>query len=303
MPEGPEIVITQQYLTTKIVGKNIKSIKILSGRYTHQTMDGLDEIMNKYPLRVKSVNSKGKFMWIEMESEKTKEIFYLMNTFGMTGSWGFYKSNSSRVQFKIGSKDGKVYNLYYDDQRNFGTIQITNNVDDLEKRLNKLAPDCLKTEMTDNILVNLIQNYINNKRKKQMNVVKVLMDDQSAIVSGIGNYLIAEILYDAKISPFSDLTNLTGTQLKKLAHSIRKIVKIAYYDNGTGYMGNFPDFLKKHKERIANGKFPNYHRDIDVPDSFQFKVYGQKTDPLGNEVQNDEIIVGRTIHWVPTVQK
>lgn len=136
-----------------------------------------------------------------------------------------------------------------------------------------------------------------------MNVVKVFMDDQSAIVSGIGNYLIAEILYDAKISPFRDLRKLSYTDLLHLANSILKVTKSAYYDNTTGYMIMFPSFAKTHKQKVDDGIFPNYHPNIKITKSFEFKVYRNDVDPFGNEVQQDKILKNRTIHWVPNVQR
>jgi formamidopyrimidine-DNA glycosylase len=33
-----------------------------------------------------------------------------------------------------------------------------------------------------------------------------------------------------------------------------------------------------------------------------FKVYGQKTDPLGNKIVTEETPDKRTIHWCPTIQ-
>ena len=42
-------------------------------------------------------------------------------------------------------------------------------------------------------------------------LVKVLMDQQ-ALVSGIGNYLVAEILYDAKLNPHRELDKLSNKE-------------------------------------------------------------------------------------------
>ena len=155
--------------------------------------------------------------------------------------------------------------------------------------------------MTDVALSIMINDFI-KKTRKNLNVVKVLMD-QNGIVSGIGNYLVAEILYDAKINPHKKLTDLTAKKILQLAHSMKKIVKRAYYDNKTGYMDNFKNFMAKHKERVDKNIFPNYHPDIKIGTGFQFKVYGQETDPKGNKVKQDNIIKDRTIHWVPKIQK
>jgi formamidopyrimidine-DNA glycosylase len=222
----------------------------------------------------------------------------------MTGRWGFYTDNSARIRFRIccETKSGKTkkYNLYYIDPRNFGQINFYTDYEDLKKRIDKLAPDVLKSNLSDNEVVNLINNFISSS-KKDKNIVKVLMD-QNAIVSGIGNYLAAEILYDAKLSPHNLLDKLTNKEKKKLANSIRKITKQSYYDNRTGYMDNYSKFMTDHPVKIDNKIFPNYHPDIKAK-KFEFKVYNQDTDPNGNKVKKESILKGRTFHWVPKVQK
>jgi formamidopyrimidine-DNA glycosylase len=189
--------------------------------------------------------------------------------------------------------------LYFTDARNFGTIVITSDKSVLDKRLNKLAPDILRSNMTNEQLLEITKQYISKSRANK-NVVKVLMN-QNAIVSGIGNYLVAEILYDARISPFTNLNEISSNKLKKLVHSMRKITKMAYYDNITGYMVNFKEFGNNHLKMVEDRVFPNYLPDI-VGKKFRFNVYQQEKDSKGNIVKRDEIVKGRTIHWVPSVQ-
>lgn len=304
MPEGPEIIITTQYLISKLKNKIIKEINIIGGRYTHEKLDGIDLIKNKL-LKVSGIDSKGKFMWMKLTDEDNKDI-YLLNTFGMTGRWSFTYDKSARLKIVVKSnKENKTYNLFFIDQRNFGTIQFTENISELDKKINKLAPDILKTNMTDSnliIMINkLIDKYNSKKNKKDLNIVKVLMD-QELLVSGIGNYLVAEILYDAKINPHRSILSLNDNEIKTLAHSMRAIPKYAYYDNNSGYMEYFKSFMTKHSDRIDKGIFPNFHSDIKPLKDFKFKVYQKKKDPYDNEVINDVIVKNRTIHWVPTVQ-
>ena len=301
MPEGPEIIITAQYLKSKLKKKKIISIIVLSGRYTHQTLKGLEHT-KKTTLIVDNVDSKGKFLWMTL-IDKNGKMIYMMNTLGMTGRWSFHNDASSRIKIVIRSNTNltKKYNLYYIDPRNFGTIEFTTNNDLLLKKLNKLAPDVLKTYMNDNDLTKMIKQFIWTS-KKDKNLVKALMD-QEAIISGIGNYLVAEILYDAKLNPHRSLKDLIDIEIITLAHSIRKISKMAYYNNTSGYMNNFKSFMKTHSERIDSGIFPNYHSDIKTNEKYTFKVYQQQKDPNGNDVENDKIIKNRTIHWVKAIQK
>lgn len=301
MPEGPEIIITTQYLNTKLKKKKIESIKILSGRYTHEKLKGFDLLKNT-PITIETIDSKGKFMWMKL-IDNVGNTIYMLNTFGMTGRWSFHKDRNARIKFVIKSNTNteKKYDLYYIDTRNMGTLKFVTDKRILQKELDKLAPDVLKTVMDDDDLVREIKQYI-ARSKTDKNLVKVLMD-QKAIVSGIGNYLVAEILYDAKLDPHRSIKSLSEYQLKNLAHSIRKIAKQSYYKNEVGYMDQFKLFMKTHVDRVDKGIFPNYHPDIKPTESFQFKVYRKKKDPHGNDVETDELVKNRKIHWVKNIQK
>ena len=114
MPEGPEIVITSQYLNSKIKNKKIIAIEILGGRYTHQSLQGL-ELMKNIPITIQSIDSKGKFLWMKLSDKLGKNI-YMLNTFGMTGKWSFNKNPSARIMFTIQSKTDpdKSYSLYFE---------------------------------------------------------------------------------------------------------------------------------------------------------------------------------------------
>lgn len=307
MPEGPDVIQETQYLKSIIKNFNIKSIKIISGRYTHEKMNGYDHIKKNNQYKIKDIDSKGKLIWFVLKDMKNNKFLYLVSTLGLTGKWSFEKGKSTRIKFVLSSsaKTGNDLNLYYTDQRNFGQINIYDDIDDLNKRIDKLAPDVLKANLTSVEMNDLISEYINTTRKKDLNLVKVLMD-QEAIVSGIGNYLVAEILYDAKLNPHRDLKSLSLPEIKKLVKSIRYITKLSYYDNKTGYMENFNDFAQSHSKKVDKGIFPNYLPDVKIPVTkkhFSFKVYQQDEDPKGNPVVKDSILKDRTIHWVPNVQK
>ncbi len=306
MPEGPEVTIIAQYLDSTIKNMELIEINIISGRYTHENLSGLSDLKlqleQHIPLKIMSVNSKGKFLWFVLKFSITGKNVFIMNTFGLTGEWSFKQSSQNRISMKLRDNTGVQNYVYYNDSRNFGTIQITCDVKILDKKINKLAPDILKTQMSDDDLVLMIKKYADLNKKKNLNIVDVLMNSQSAIVSGIGNYLIAEILYDANVSPFRCIPDLSLSEIKKIAHSMRKISKISYCDNTTGYMKKFETFMKTHKTKILDGTFPNYHPDISTSTKFKFQVYKQKKDPLGYDIKQDQVIKGRTIYWVPDVQ-
>ena len=107
--------------------------------------------------------------------------------------------------------------------------------------------------------------------------------------AGVGNYLRADALWMAKISPFRKVKDVSDGELKLLYTSIRGLIWGDYdYKNGVkkGYISK-------------TLKLPNdYHRD--------FFIYRQDKDINDNIVKKEELYEGsqkRFIYWVENIQK
>ena len=305
MPELCEVVLTAQYLSTKIINKYITNLKILKGKYTHKELIGKDLLSKK--TKILNIDTKGKFMWFTLQNEETNKTFYMMNWFGLTGEWSFKTGASDRIVLDIENDDGKIYKLYYSDQRNFGILQFADLIT-LNKKINTLAPDYLKSNFTVNQFYDWFKQFLDKyPNKSDMKIVELLLeqDKDKGIGSGVGNYLSAEILYRAKISPYRLLKDMSVNDIKTLGETTARVVKMCYMTNITGYMKKMADFVEIHKEKVESGYFPDYHPDIPINslEDFEFLVYQQKKDKFGNEVQADNIAVGRTTYWVKEVQK
>jgi formamidopyrimidine-DNA glycosylase len=305
MPEGPEILLSTQYLLSKIRKRYITKVSIISGKYIKKPIPGFALLEGRF--RIEDISCKGKFMWMTLTSDNT--LVYLMSSFGMTGSWEFQQNNYTRLVFELdnGTKNNKTYKLYYNDQRNFGNIGVTDNLAVLEKKINSLGLDLIQSNLTQNEMVAHLTQEIKNMKntKRNHNIVTVLMSQEinKGIGSGIGNYLCSEILYDAKISPHKNITDLSTSEIKSLALSIRTIMKRAFVNNTTVYTGRTAKFATSMHEKIKSGKFTNYYPDIKLDNTkFVYKVYQQKTDPLGNPVIAEKIHSDRTTWWVKNIQ-
>lgn len=299
MPEVCEVTITSQFLKYYFRNKSLKSIAILSGRYKHQKLVGLDLLKKNLPLKLVNVESKGKFMWMELKDDDTS--YYIMNTFGLTGGWNFDKEDA-RLKLEFSNKT-----VYYHDQRNFGTFNIVKDREKLDKKLATLCPDVLKTEYTGAILFDRLKTFIKKSQaRKDMKIVKLLMGQttRDGIVSGCGNYLTPEILYEAEISPHKQLKTLTKNHMIRLSKAMKHITKQCYLNNETDYMEDLDKFVKLHYKLVKNRKLPNYHPTIIIKpmDKFVFHVYRQKKTPNGEKVKAEKILNNRTTYWVPSVQ-
>jgi len=285
MPEVSEIALTAEILEKKIRNKKIVSFDFVSGRYGPGRTEpvGFEDFagaLDVKPMKLLNVMTKGKFLWFVF---KGTEEFYVMNTFGLTGMWSLFKARNTRAVLTFA--DGTE--VFYSDPRNFGTFKFTSDRKVLQKKLNELAPDWLK-EQTQNL------SKIKSVNK---NIVEILTD-QKLIGSGIGNYLVCEILYRAKLSPRWKGPSLSTSDVKNLVHWIQYMVKLSYVSNHIGYMVNLDEEAVKLKRK-------DYLPDIKLKKSdeeFEFSVYRKKIDPLGNPVRIEKI-KDRSIHWVKAVQK
>ena len=317
MPEIAEIILASLFLNSKFKNGKIVGIKILSGRYKRKPMTGLDGFKKSLPLIIKKVDSKGKFMWFDLYNDDTD--YYILNTFGLTGEWMLKPNKSSRLVLTI-KKNKKTYELYYSDARNFGTMTFTPDKNILDNKLASLGPDLLKTSFTNKEFYERMYNYLYNKKGKLSTarannpIVKVLMNQKSTtgLGCGIGNYLSAEILYRAKISPRKKIIDIYKNKnlASKLAESIRYTIKLTFLTADVGYLAHLDDNMTKwiatFRKRVIADKDHKYHYQPDTDighNKFQFDVYRQSNDPKGNPVIMDKIIPGRTTYWVKQVQK
>lgn len=312
MPEVCEVTLTSLFLQDAIMNHTLTQINVIGGRYLKKPLKGLDEFNNKLPANIYNIDSKGKQMWFVVKT--ALETFYIMSHLGMDGRWGFKKDKNSNIVWTLKDKNNNILYLYFTDHRNYGTLEFITQKIDFVTKINNLGPDFLKTEFDKVELKNRIKNLICKngiivQQKANKNIVKVLMEGQKkadGIGSGLGNYLTAEILYMAKISPTKTIGEIYGNNelIERLTCSIKFITKLSYLTNITGYMENIKEFVKEIRNKVNNGKAPNYHKDIDIQNSvFSYQVYRKKQDSKGNKVETIEIIKGRNMYWVPDVQK
>jgi len=108
------------------------------------------------------------------------------------------------------------------------------------------------------------------------------------IISGLGNYLRADILWASKINPFRYVKDLSNRSLKLIFNN-SKILTWGVYDNKMAYKS-----IINRKTRLPS----HYNR--------LFFIYMQENDIYGNLVIRKELYDGsqkRFISYVPSIQK
>ena len=269
MPEGPEVRKNVDYLSTVLEGTRIDNVEIKTGRYKkHAPFKGYD-LMITDDLIVESVQCKGKFIYFSFNSSAS-----LWSTLGMSGVWQGKETKHTRVTLT----NHKGQKVHFNDVRNFGTLKYTQLQSELNKKLDSLGPDVLSDAGMD---ASIFRKRFLSKPNKT--ITECLMNQ--SVISGVGNYLKAEILYACQISPHRLCKDITDKEYASLFEACFWIPRLSYKMGGAT--------LSTYRQ--PNGEKGLYSR--------RFAVYNQKHDPLGNEVIKESTRDKRTTHWVPNIQK
>jgi len=287
MPEGPEVRRSADYLSKLLVGKHIVNAFIGDGgRYTKLKpptgFRDFVEDLSKGPCLIEAIDAKGKFMWWQLKRGDT--TWFMWVTYGMSGQWRDEQNKYTTFGINyaergIFDEEGRYVHpkaLYFNDIRHFGTIHLVNDAQKHAKKLASLGPDMLRNPPTE------LEFQLRLSSRALKTVAEALMDQK--VVSGIGNYVKAEALYLAEISPHRLVRSLTPAERRVLREQIINVMGASYATGGATIS----------TYRNADGTKGGAQR--------RFAVYGNQTDPMGNPVVREETKDGRTTHWVPSVQ-
>jgi formamidopyrimidine-DNA glycosylase len=301
MPEGVEIHKYHDFLSQHILHKSIQSIKILGGRYKkHGAFDYYKELNKECPIKIKNIGTKGKLLYIVLQNN-----YIIITTLGLMGGWTYYSNKKRKYLFptlfpgmdndivdayhqrslnhrniEIKVRGGR---LYFYDSLSFGTFTIVRGEDELQKRLKKLGPDIMHSSTTYKVF----KEALLKSRNLGKVIGNVLVDQKT--ISGMGNYLRADILWVARISPHRKVKTLKERELVKL-YKACKLMTVGDY--------NFAEAVKRGNVKKTDKLPYDYNR--------VFYVYQEDKNVYGNPVKKEELYEGsqkRFIHWVPKIQK
>lgn len=267
MPEGVEVKIIGDGLRKLLLKRRLLKVTIIGGRYSKRKPTGyrrINSAINKgQQLVVTAVGTKGKFIWIKLSPN-----WYIFSTLGMTGAWTVNKSEYNKVRFDFAGAT-----VYLFDIRNFATLKFIQGDNLLDKKLSKLGIDIFSNFSTKDLITSL-------QKVKNKNLADALLSQR--YISGLGTYLISEVLYVAKISPSRVIKSLSLVEYNHLYSAIKNVSN---------------ESLRAQKFTIKN-----LRTDIKDVNGYKFKIYDKETDSRGNNVSVFKV-KSRSIRWVPAVQK
>eukprot|EP00936_MAST-01D_sp_MAST-1D-sp1_P000139 g139.t1 len=234
MPELPEVERARRLVEEHCAGLQVKRIlaREAGGGPRHGQFDDLvcqsseSEMRHLEEEKLVSARRKGKQLWLEFSNRN-----FLVH-FGMTGAllvkgvakptFSEFKIDDSSwppkfAKFQIIFSDGTC--LAFCDPRRLGRCSIMDQCPTLLPPVSLLAPDPTTAEFNFKLMA--------DKLRTTGGSIKALLLDQQAVVSGVGNWIADEVLYQARIHPASSARSLSQEQAHALYKAIRFVTSFA----------------------------------------------------------------------------
>ena len=283
MPELPEVEVLARHLNRLLTGKIIRAVEVRRKKVLHPTplAKFTKELIGTKFLHL---HRRGKYLVFELKRQNSPENIFLLGHLGMTGRMFLAHKKTPEPKHTAVVLGLARYNFIYEDPRYFGRLTL-----DLAP-LAKLGPEPLSA--------NFPSPEFTRRLQRSTQPIKVKLLDQS-LVAGIGNIYASEALFHARISPRLAANKLTGAQINKLGHAIRKILTAAIKGGSTIPLNFAGD--KKTDNLFYFGRAtgtPDYYEE-------RLRVYDRAGQPCANCGSSIHRIVqaARSTFFCPQCQK
>lgn len=226
MPELPEVEAARRAVEENCIGKKIIKCIVADD---DKVIDGVSREEFEASVVGKTIvaaRRKGKNMWLQLDSPPFPSF-----QFGMAGAVYIkgvavtkYKRSAVNDEDEWPSKYSKFFiqlddglELSFTDKRRFARVRLLKDPTSVPP-ISELGPDALFDPMT-------LDEFTERLHKKKTEI-KALLLDQSYI-SGIGNWVADEVLYQARIHPRQIASSLSGESCSTLYKCIKEVVEKA----------------------------------------------------------------------------
>jgi formamidopyrimidine-DNA glycosylase len=221
MPELPEVETYRRYFEATSLHQPIADVYVEDTKLLTTDYDTLNQqLKNRQFIGTKRV---GKNLFVQLDAP-----CWLHLHFGMTGDLAYFKDEEDTPRFaRIIFKFANGFKLGFLCPRKFERIGI---VEDIEGYLirKKIYKDALE----------ITAEELSGKLKKRKAPIKPVLLDQST-VSGIGNWIVDEVLFQAKIHPERMANQLADNEILEIHKAIKYVIQTAIDSQA-----NYDDFSK-----------------------------------------------------------
>lgn len=269
MPEGPEVRSVGDFLQ-RYIGYNLQVVEVLDPKLKVENSS-----LWQTPSVIDDIGVYGKKLLFRFSSGQV-----LVSELGMSGKWllpAYVPADEKkhiRIRLTLQSPDHEGMYLLFVEPRPFSHQRLFLTADACQRYLDTLGPDVLMHRWTsEEFRALLLLNPLKN-------ICAWMMDGKA--MYGIGNYLKAEILYLACISPHRKLKSLVEEEIDRLHEAIEHVPRVSYAAQGF----TMQDYIR------PDGQIGRY----------KCMVYRKELDYKDRVVRKDKTPDGRKTYWVPERQ-
>lgn len=203
MPEIPDIEVFSRNLKTLLTGKQVTKVKVMNGKKLKDKPTDLSTALEGQ--KVLDVYRSGKELRIKFSKDVLLGIHLML-----TGDLHYFEEANERKS--------TIVELHFKDGNGLALTDRMKNAHVKLSPVDKDGIDALDKGLNFKMLKEII-----GKRKT---AIKNILIDQD-LIRGIGNSYSDEILWQARISPFSKASAIPDEKLKELVKAIPKVLKAA----------------------------------------------------------------------------
>jgi formamidopyrimidine-DNA glycosylase len=223
MPELPEVETVRRGLQRHVVGRTVRSARVLHPRAVRRHLAGAGDFEAAMAGRaVTSTHRRGKYLWLSVGEDA------LIAHLGMSG------------QFTVGDParpaDPHVRavftfcdegpDLRFSDQRTFGHLCLVPGGPGLPPPIAHIAPDPLEQAFDVAVLTRRL-------RARHTGIKRALLDQ--SLISGVGNIYADEALWRARLHWARPTETMTRPQIGRLVDEVTAVLTEALQAGGTSF--------------------------------------------------------------------
>ncbi|UCE12492.1 MAG: hypothetical protein JSV04_09885 [Candidatus Heimdallarchaeota archaeon] len=215
MPELPEIEAISRYLNSTIVEEIISDVNTFQHTVIRTpSKREFEDLLRE--TKVNNVGRIGKILFFSLDKQATSVKMYIDH--GLTGRLAWYLPSQklpAKTIFSIKFTNDKT--LIYHDNRLHGAIWLfstkTGEQSEYPAIIEHYGPDILQISLKD---------FVDRLMKFRGEIKGILTNKK--FVAGIGNAYVDEILFEAKIHPFTKRNQISEDEFRVLYEACRKIL-------------------------------------------------------------------------------
>ncbi|GAB3295225.1 Fpg/Nei family DNA glycosylase [Hymenobacter tenuis] len=215
MPELPEVETYRRFLHDALLHQTITAVEVRDAHVLATDEDILRQAL--IGRTVTDTSRLGKNCFLHLDDGRV-----LVLHFGMTGDVGAYRDEPDAPRFtRVAFHVASGLRVAFVDPRKFGRIRLAESVAQYQAD-KKLGPDAL----------DITPEQLGSKLSRRKTILKPLLLDQS-ITAGLGNWIVDEVLFQAKIHPEQPANTLDTSKFKDLHEAIQVVLQTAISHEAT----------------------------------------------------------------------